>query len=77
MEYVATEQQMKSAFRVAYDFLEKHRGILRSADEYKSIADDMTGVFVSTEEDPLACRLVCAVYDYVCATSKREAGDKQ
>lgn len=74
MMRVATEQQVKSAFRIAYNFMENHCEVLNSQDDYRKLASDMADAFASNHNDPLACRMISAVFDFICATSERNGG---
>lgn len=74
MMRVATEQQVKSAFRIAYNFMESHCEVLSSQDDYRKLASDMADAFASNHNDPLACRMISAVFDFICATSERNGG---
>ena len=74
MMRVATEQQVKSAFRIAYNFMENHGEVLNSQDDYRKLAGDMAEAFASNHNDPLACRMISAVFDFICATSERNGG---
>ena len=71
---VATEQQVKSAFRIAYNFMENHGEVLNSPDDYRKLARDMADAFALNNNDPLACKMISAVFDYICATSERNGG---
>ena len=68
---VATEVQMKKAFRTAYEFMEKHNTILLIADEFKNLATDLLDMYAENMDDPLTCRLLSAVYDYIGAESEK------
>ena len=70
MGFLISETHQKEAFRVAYNFLDKHPGDLCNNDEYKAVAADLYGAIVTNRENPLACRLLSAVYDFICATSQ-------
>lgn len=71
MDRVASEQQMKTAFRVAYNFMDAHCAVLKDLESYKAFAGDLAVAFAENKSDPLTCRLISAVFDYVCATSER------
>lgn len=68
---IATIDEIKKSFRVAFQFAQNHLCAMNCTDEYRQLACDLTDVFAENKDDPLACRLVSGVYDYICAESKR------
>lgn len=69
MKEIITEKQMKDAFRVAYDFMNKHNSILHEADEYTRTVNEIYGVAKTYGVNPLMMRLVVACYEFICDKS--------
>ena len=63
--------EVKKAFRVSYDFLNNHASAINTPAEYKSLAEDLCNAFAENMNNPLACRLLSGVWDFICAESKR------
>ena len=53
---IATDAQIKKAFRTAYDFMEKHNTILLAVDEFKDLAADLRDQYAGNIDNPLTCR---------------------
>ena len=70
MGAVINESDQKYAFRVAYEFLKQHNNILTKPEEYKKLADDMSNAFAQYKDNPLACRLISGVFDYIGSESE-------
>ena len=60
--------EIKKAFRAAYEFMEAHAG----EDNYERLAAELSGAMATNKSNPLACRLLSGVYDFICAEA--EAG---
>ncbi len=72
---IASHDDRKKAFRVAYDFLERHIEASGSEQEYKALAEDLVKTFADCKDNPLACRLVSGVWDFICAEIGRARND--
>lgn len=66
---VASEDRIKKAFRVAYEFMEKHNDILDDADDYKNLAAAAREEYAKYEYDPLTRNLMYAVFSTVVEIS--------
>ena len=70
METIITEQQMKDAFRTAYDFVGRHREVLRNPEDYAGTVDDIQRTAESCGGDRLAMRIIVACYEYIYEKSE-------
>lgn len=68
---IATIDDIKKSFRVAYHFMETHMGVASELGQVQALAGDLRDTLAENKDDPLACRLVSGVYDYICAESRR------
>ena len=71
---VVGHDDRKKAFRVAYNFLEQHLDAVEKKEEYLELAEDLATAFSENKDNPLACRLISGVWDFLCAESKRMIG---
>jgi len=76
MSVLIREEQQNQAFRTAYDFLKDNRFSLQYPAEYELLARKLAEAFAKNRDNPLACRLLSGVFDFICATSKRLEGEK-
>lgn len=58
---------IKKSFRVAYNFMETHLGTT----DLRAFCADMRDTIAENKDDPLACRLISGIYDYICAESEK------
>ena len=68
---IATTEEIKKSFRVAYQFMETHLGVASELGQIQALVGDLRDTLAANKDDPLACRLVSGVYDYICAESRR------
>ena len=68
---ITTIDSIKKSFRVAYQFMETHRTIVKERGDIEQIAFDLGQAIAENKDDPLTCRLLSGVYDFICAESRR------
>ena len=70
MTTLTSEQSIKKAFRIAYDYMMKHNHVFHTAEEYIPIVDELEEISKACNRDTLTERLILAVYDFICVQSK-------
>ena len=69
---IVSEENIKKSFRVAYEFMRKHICVLETCNDYQSVVMDLKKAFAENKDDPLTCRLISGVFDYICAESEKQ-----
>lgn len=71
MQELIDNDGIKKAFRTAYDVMSQHNKVLTTPDEYVSLSDKLTTISHLCDHDMLTCRLIMAVYEFICDKSKK------
>ena len=69
---VVTKEQMKAAFRAAFNFMEAHNRVLENHDEIVRLATYMKNSVAENGNDPLTIHLLAGVYEFICEQSSKE-----
>ena len=74
MKRICTVDHQKKAFRLAFEFLDNHCGVLSSPDDYLRLIEEMKEEDIKCAGDRLTMNLIGAVVEYVCDFSKNDSG---
>ena len=51
--------------------METHLGVASEIGQIQALVGDLRDALAANKDDPLACRLVSGVYDFICAELRR------
>ena len=71
MEELYSEAELKQAFRIVFDYMNRHRAVPKTLDEYKDIMDDMWTTYVNTGKLPIVRTMISAAHTYIYDEAQR------